>query len=93
MKIINNYPLFHSAAPDVPPVFRFTLQLPEGAEVLRIVNRWGEFYAVVLEDPTEPDDSRTFEYCQAGHRLSDMPRAYINTFDIGDVEYHAFELH
>jgi hypothetical protein len=69
------------------------VELPLGAEALTIAVQCGDIYLWALVDPTQPNETRTFEVYGTGHNMPNYTRKFINTFFVNNGEYvfHAFE--
>lgn len=69
------------------------VELPIGAEVLKIDNQYGTICLWALVDPEAKKETRTFEVFGTGHPVPNKKRRFINTFFVGGGKYvfHAFE--
>lgn len=69
------------------------LELPKGAEVLKVDVQNESICLWALVDPNAQTETRTFEVFGTGHQMDECKRRFINTFFVhgGQYVFHAFE--
>lgn len=80
----------------VPMGDYFEVELPRGAQVLKVEDQDGHPRLWALVDPTAPHTIRRFRFAGTGHPISDPSSnlRFINTFQIaaGALIFHIFEV-
>lgn len=69
------------------------LQMPVGAQVLRVDVQHESICLWALVDPDAQNERRVFEVFGTGHEMPNQNRIFINTFLVrgGSYVFHAFE--
>ena len=74
----------------------FTVNLPQGAQVLKVEEQYGKPQLWALVDPNAPQGERTFRFVGTGHPINDAIEQlkFINTFQMknGALIFHIFEV-
>jgi len=74
----------------------FTVNLPKGAQVLKVEFQYNKPQLWALVDPDAPTEERTFRFAGTGHSINDAPEQlkFINTFQMknGALIFHIFEV-
>ena len=69
------------------------VEMPAGAQVLRVGVQHGEIQLWALVDPDAPKEARAFEVYGTGHEIKPGNLRFISTFFVqgGIYVFHAFE--
>lgn len=69
------------------------VEMPSGAQVLRVDIQGDEIQLWALVDPESPTHTRTFEVYGTGHEIKEGKLNFISTFFVrgGTYVFHAFE--
>ena len=70
-----------------------TIRMPQDAKVLDVQVQDNEPQLWALLDTDSPDCSRTFRSFSTGVELPDNPGEYVDTFQLGELVFHVFEIH
>lgn len=72
----------------------FTLELPQGAQILRAESQRGATCLWALVDPGQPLETRLFALRGTGHDISLANIAHVSTFQMlqGELVWHLFEV-
>jgi len=76
---------------------RFTLELPKGAEILKVDMQDNTPRLWALVNPKHPTEKREFRFAGTGHPIEEKNIKYINTFfTVGmlgnELVFHIFEI-
>lgn len=57
----------------MPVLERFTMKLPQGAQIIRVADQGGMFWMWAVVDTTLPDEERHFAAVKCGANMPDVP--------------------